>query len=321
MKTLTTPSGTTVRFGRTRPIAVGPHFKLRHYLRGVPSAPPSCDYSAKAASVLSDVYQNDTLGCCVVSGYYHTKGVETGNATGTPFHATSTEIISDYSAIGGYVPGDSSTDQGCDEVTAMNFWSQHGDVSGTRLAGWLAVDATNKSEVQAACYLFENLYFGLELPDTYTNPFPSGNGFTWDIGTPDPEQGHCIVGVGYDTTGVQIATWGLLGTMTWAAVAQLCVQATGGALYVLLTPDQVVSAAAKAPNGVAWLDLLADFNAMGGSVPIPAPSPAPTPSGPVQLSDAQSWASAALQAAFPLLTRAQAIAAANAGLAAHWPSS
>lgn len=313
----------TVKFGRKRPIAVGPHFRLRQYLRGVPDSPSSCDYSFPAASVLSDVFLNDTLGCCVVSGFYHIVGAETGNAMGSAFHATSDQIIADYSAIGGYVPGDSSTDQGCDEVTALNYWAQHGGANGTKTLGWLSVDATNRAEVQAACYLFENLYFGLELPDTYTNPFPSGSGFTWDVGTPDPNQGHCIVGVGYDTAGVKIDTWGLLGTMTWAAIAKLCVQSAGGALYVILTPDQVAKAQSKAPNGLAWLDLVADFNAMGGHVPLPAPppTPAPTPSGAVQLSDAESWVTAGLSAGFPLLTRSQAIADAKAALAAHWPSS
>jgi hypothetical protein len=331
------PTLSQVRFGRKRPIAIGPHFKLKNYLRAsMPSPPTSCDYSSPAASILSDIMGNDTLGDCTCAGAYHIVGTETSNA-GQPFHATLAQVISDYSAVGGYVPGDPSTDQGADEVTCMNYWTSHGFADGTKLLGWLSVDATNWTEVQTAMWLFENLYFGLELPDTYTNPFPSSNGFVWDVGTPDPNQGHCIIGTGYDTTGVKIDTWGMLGTITKAAIAKLCVANAGGALYVWLTPDQVAKAATKAPNGFAWSDLISDFDTMGGSVPVPPPAPVPVPPAPpsppappgpsplppaaVTLAQAQGWATSLISAGHPLLTRQTAIGLARAGLAASWPKS
>jgi hypothetical protein len=282
--------GRTVKFGRKRPMPGAPKFRLRRYLR-VPTVPSSADYSAKAASVLSNIYLNDQLGCCVVSGGYHVVGTETGNADNL-FTATDDQIIKDYGSIGGYVPGDPNTDQGCDEQTALNFWTSNGFANGTKLLGWMAVDGTNPQELMAACYLFENLFFGMELPDAWISPFPSSNGFTWGVaGDPDPQNGHCVVGVGYDTNGIKIDTWGLLGTLTYDAIAKYCTAASGGEVYVMLTPDQLAKGQQKVPNGVDWADLISDFIDMGGSI-ISPPAPAPTPGGQSPtLDQVMQWAS------------------------------
>jgi hypothetical protein len=261
---------------------------------------------------------NDQLGDCVIAGAYHVVGTATGNA-GELYHATMPQVLADYSAIGGYNPSDPSTDQGCDEVTALNYWTQHGFANGTKLAGWLTVDSTNTSEVQSACYLFENLYFGIELPDSWTSV--SGDGFVWDLDTPNPNNGHCVIGAGYGAAGVTIDTWGMLGVITWKAIAGLCTPASGGALYVMLTPDMLAKGAAKAPNGFAWADLIADFDAMGGSVPIPPAPPLPPapPGSPVTLAQAQAWAKSGLDAGHALMTRGTAETLVASALAKAWP--
>ena len=311
-----------MKLGRNRPVAVGPHFRLRNYLRAsLPIPPASCDFSAPASPVLANIYGNDELGDCVIAAGYHVVGVETGNA-GALYTATTDQILADYGAIGGYVPGNPATDQGCDEITALNYWQQHGFANGTRLLGWLSVDATNVTEVKTACALFENLFFGIELPDAWVSPFPSSSGFVWDVGTPNPANGHAVMGVGYNDSGVQIGTWGMVGTLTWRAVAALCSPAAGGMLTVMLTPDQLAKGQAKAPNGFAWTDLIADFDSMGGSVPVPPPPPppppVPAPGAPVSLEEAQAWTLSALQKAHPLLTRRQAETIVQGALASNW---
>ena len=272
----------TVKLARKRPDPNTPKLHLSKYLKNLPTPPSSCNYAPNAMQSLSQMYLNDQLGDCVIAAGYHIVGVETGNANGgTPFVATSAQITSDYSNIGGYVPGDPSTDQGADEQTALNWWTSKGFANGTKLSGWVAIDATNQQEVQQAMFLFENLLLGIELPDSWISPFPSVNGFTWDVGTPDPGNGHAICCVGYSAQGVYIDTWGLIGTITYAAIKELCVNSNGGELYVLLTPDQIAKGQAKAPNGVAWADLISDFIAMGGTIPAPPPVPTPpTPPAP-----------------------------------------
>jgi len=237
-----------------------------------------------ATTALSQMYANNVLGDCVIAAIAHLIGLFTGNAGGPPVVLTTAQIITLYSAIGGYIPGHANTDQGCDEQTALNYWQQHGAPAGShQIAGWLAVDATNVAEVKAALWLFENLFFGIELPDAWLTVRSSG--FVWDAGVPNPNNGHAVAGVGYDAHGIQVSTWGMTGTLTWAALAaNVGKRASGGELYVVLSQDSIARANAKAPNGMSWAQLVADFDAIGGHVPSPAPAPpAPVPAPPPPL--------------------------------------
>jgi hypothetical protein len=277
IKTIKHPaSGRVFKFGRTRPVARGPRYSLRNYLmRNIAPPPPTCDYSKEAASALSNIYGNDTLGDCVIAGMAHVVGVLTAGATGTPFVYTQQQIITLYSAIGGYVPGDPATDRGCDEQTALNYWENNGAPVGThKIAGWLAVNAADPTEYRTALWLFENLYFGLELPDAWIDPMPDAPGFVWDAAGPaDPQNGHCVVGVGYTAQGITIDSWGMTGLLTDKAIAKYGARASHGDVYTVVSQDGINKAAQKAPNGFDWSQLIADFDSMGGSVnPPPAPA-------------------------------------------------
>ncbi|HYM54136.1 MAG TPA: hypothetical protein VES97_02155 [Solirubrobacteraceae bacterium] len=294
--------GVSMKLGRLRPLN-RLRLHARDYLRHaqLPPPPPSVDWSPSATSALAQVYLNDQLGDCVIAGLMHLVGVWTGNASGgAPFIATPDQVVAAYSAIGGYVPGQASTDQGCDEQVALNYAQQVGLADGTKFAGSFAVDATNQLECQQVISLFEGgVMFGVALPDAWISPFPSAAGFTWDVaGPPNPSNGHCVVGVGYTAAGILISTWGLVGTMTWAAVAKYAVQASGGELYAALSPDQVAKGQAAAPNGLAWADLQADFDALAARQPLPPPQPAPGPAT-VTLEQAQMWAAQGLADSWP----------------------
>ena len=258
-----------MRLGRRRPHPAARKLRLGNYLQktSLPPPPPEADYTSKAPSSLAAMYKNDELSCCVVAGAYHLLGVATGNA-GSEWLASDDVIVREYSAIGGYNPNDPTTDQGLDEVTALQYWKANGFADGSKLLGWAAVDANDADEVRAACFLFEGLYFGVELPDAWVNPTPSAPGFLWDVGAPDVNNGHCFVGCGYDADGLTIDTWG--GTLTWPALAALCTPSAGGELYVLCLEDQLAKGQSKAPNGVDWATLLSDFESLGGpGQPVP----------------------------------------------------
>ena len=217
--------------GRRRPdpaaLAAAPKFAA--FMTGIlPTPPAATTYSALAAASLDQMNGNDTLGDCVEAGFNHIDGVWTGNA-GAIYVAPLASIISEYSAIGGYVPGNPNTDNGSDEITAVNYYMKTGFSNGDKIIGYLALDATNKTELQLAIYLFENIIYGIELPDAWITPFPSANGFTWDVaGPPDESNGHCPVGVDYNAAGVVISTWAMTGTMTWAANAKYAVPGATG---------------------------------------------------------------------------------------------
>jgi hypothetical protein len=259
-------------------LLAGPHVAL-------PDPIAHTSYAAKAMQSLRQVFLNDRLGCCVVSGIAgHTVGVETGNADRL-FIPTDAQILANYEAISGYNPNDPSTDQGCNEGDAINWYLQHGFPNGTKPLGAIYVDATNAKLVAQCQWLFENTIFGIELPDSYLENIKDA--FIWRSDTPNPCNGHCIVGVdvvnwgGTGDSGLLIATWGLLGLMTFDAIAELAVYANGGELHCLITPDQLARGQNRAPNGFDWAALISDFDSLGGRVPVPGPAPKPAPPTPI----------------------------------------
>jgi len=231
-------------------------------------APASADYTQAALASLHNIMCNDRLGCCVVAAGYHLLGTLTGNA-GALFNATDAQIIADYGMIGGYNPSDPSTDQGCDEVTAIDEWTQNGFANNSKVVGAIEVDGTNAAEVRSSIYLFEGALLCEELPDAYVNPMPGGDGFLWGVaGDPNPNSGHATMLAGYDADdAAKVVTWGMIGKKSFEAIAKYNVESAGGSLYIVLTHDILARGVCKAPNGMEWGDLVADLRSLGASVP------------------------------------------------------
>lgn len=275
MNTVFVPSaGKLFKLGRKAPLPGKKKLRLSQFLNraSLPPPPPAVHYSPLARQSLSAVYLNDQLGDCVIAMIAHIVGVLTGNANGgKPRMFTDQEIVAMYSAIGGYVPGRPNTDQGCDERTALKYWQKYGAPNGgTKILGWLSVDPKNPVEMRQAVWLFENLLYGIPMPDSWlNNPHP---GFVWDADTPDQDNGHAVSGHGYMTNGIEVCSWGMSGVITDRAHAAVVDE-----LYVVLSPDMIDKARQKAPNGMNWEGAVRAFNDFGGDVPVPLPPPAPPP--------------------------------------------
>jgi hypothetical protein len=270
VKTIIHPfTGKSYKLGRKRGAMRRPRLLLRDYLgAALPPPPATIDYSPDAPAVLAQVLCNDRLGCCTASGTFHIDGLMLG-AAGAPLTWNDDQVEAFYARSTGYVIGDPSTDNGGDEETVLSYWRDHGLLAdgSRRIAGYLAVDAANINEIKTALWLFENVYFGVELPDAWINPMPSANGFTWDVaGAPDPNNGHCFVGVGYGLGGVSVDSWGMLGLQTWAAIEKYIANSYGGELWTVISQDALARATAKTPNGLDWAQLVADFDALGGRI-------------------------------------------------------
>jgi hypothetical protein len=242
----------------------------KSFFLGRNQPPPTCDYTEAAPRSLSNVYLNDRLGCCVISAGFHVKGVLSANA-GKEIIYSDRDVINYYSAIGGYVEGNPSTDRGCNEQNALNYLLKRGYPDSSKLTGYLAVNPNNPKEYKTALWLFENLFYGVGLPDSWlNNPKPD---FVWDADRPNNNNGHCFIACGYNENSVKIDTWGMLGYLTDRAHS-----ADVDELYVLLDEAMINKAHGKAPNGFDWSQLIADFNAIGGNVVPPGPGPGPAPS-------------------------------------------
>jgi hypothetical protein len=268
VKMITHPAtGKTFCFGRVKPRALPPMLRLKNYLLGtLPPPPPArADWAAPAIKGLELPLGNDELGDCTCAGAGHIEDIfRVDSKSGLPA-ITREQAIALYSAACGYIPGDTNTDNGGTLTEVLSYWKQHGILGQGvgELAGWLAVDATNQTEVEQAIYLFGNLYIGLELPDAWIRPFPSASGFVWGVaGPPDPANGHCVCVYGYNAQGVFIDSWGMFGTITWPAFSKYLSTAGGGEVYAILSDDWIDAVTGLAPSGFSFAALQADLAAL-----------------------------------------------------------
>jgi hypothetical protein len=317
--------------GRRRPdfAKVNAKHRMAKYVKlsQLPTAPASFNYWPIAnASAVADILGNGTLGDCTAAGACHLADVYTAGG-GAPAALTAAQAIAFYSLSTGYNPSDPSTDQGGDEITVLTTWEKGLDGNGLHaIKGFVLVDGANAPLLFASCWLFGGLYFGLELTDAMANT--SGAGFLWTPGTSNPNDGHCVVGAGGESSGkgqIQINTWGLLGGFEMDAIAELCVESAGGTVFVPISEEWVNAAKSMAPSGFDWDQLASDFDLdLGGTVPVPAPSPTPAPlpsGGQATLANAQAAMVPAFGGAF-VFDRAEAIAAGQAAVATlTWPAS
>jgi hypothetical protein len=243
------------------------------------SNPGSVAYNGPAMDVIEDVEGNDSAGCCVEAEEAHFIAVVTG-MTGKLFKYTRGMVLGLYGTLTGYNPSNPATDRGTDPIACLNYFTRNAYADGSKLAGFVLVDATNKEEVKFALATFGNLKIWLSLATSYINPFPSKHGFVWDVATPNPQDGHCIGACGYiddandvpedvkvigvTDLGLQVMTWGLIGTMTWAAVAQMLVPSAGGGMASRVTPDWI-NAQGDSPTGLTLPELVADLKALQGT--------------------------------------------------------
>lgn len=282
-----------VFLGRVRPKTLPQVPRFGRFLAAFGATPPptNVDYYTKAAPALSRMYRNDARGCCVISGKFHQLGTWSANDSDAP--ALITVPDSDIDAMYNLLkagPGDS----GCVITDVLNHFKSPGLVGNSqyyKIDGYVAPDWTNKLEVQVALYLFGSLTIGINLPDAWTQ---GGNFSTWDVTNSSIVGGHDVCCVGYNATGVVIATWGGLRTITWTAFLQ---NRWVEECYAQLAPSWYNSDK-LAPCGVMVDKLVTALAQLGGGsippIPDPTPPDPPTPIPPatkkaVVIPDQSHW--------------------------------
>lgn len=284
MRIHTLPDGRKIHVGgRKRPATRKKRYLSRYLGAGItlPTA-PDFDHTVYAGATvpgLLDILGNDRLGDCTACGALHlTEAINA--AAGAPIPAfVQSDAVGFYELSTGYNPADPSSDQGGDEVAVLTAWARQGldGKGGHAIEGFFDVHPGSVPALRSIAWMFGGLYFGVELPDAYLQ-IP-GSGYVWGTGTPNPANGHCFVGLGATASGILVDSWGLLGTITYEAIAELCTEANGGALYALLTQENMDRANSLCPAGIDWATLLADFEAEGGEIIRPTIPSAP-PSEP-----------------------------------------
>jgi len=213
----TTIAGRLFRLGKRAPrqLPVRHLMASRRMLAEMPPAPPTRDWTTAMTFPCGEM-GNDTLGDCTGAGAGHWIQAVTANAS-TEVTVSDADVIAFYSGSTGYVPGDSSTDQGGVEADVLEYWKETG-LAGIKLDGFAQAQAQNVGEAQQVVNTFGGGYIGLALPKTVES-----QGDVWDVDLTagaDAERGslggHCVVLEGYDQGGFWFITWGMKKYMTIA---------------------------------------------------------------------------------------------------------
>jgi hypothetical protein len=233
-----------------------------HSNRGIPVPPLEISYVVKIPSW--PMLLNDQLGDCVIAAMGHIVQQWTYFASGGSAMQTMTdaEALAAYEAIGGYNPDDPNSDQGCDMLTALNYWRNQGiEVAGAlhKIGGYVAVDPSNLDEVRQAIYLFGNLFTGVALPvgvqgaDDWTVPV---DGIYGAAGAPGSWGGHCIPNMAESPETLTCITWGERLKMSHNFFGDYCDEA-----YAVLSSDWIESSGAAA-SGFDLAQLKEDLAAL-----------------------------------------------------------
>lgn len=192
---------------------------------------------------------NDQYGDCVLAGACHEHMLLTarGSSYDKPAPFTSKEALAAYTAITGFDPNDSSTDQGTNVHDAMSYRRKTGitDEAGQAhtILAYLSLDTGDLQQVWQALYLFECVGIGIRFPRSAMDQFNARQPWSVVKGSPI-EGGHYVPLVsrqGDDSAHkgqMRCVTWGQLQALTddfyrencdeaWAFVTEDAIERTG----------------------------------------------------------------------------------------------
>ena len=225
--------------------------KLSDYLDPSLNPPDTSDWASKMSNL--GMMLNDSLGDCTCAGAGHLIQ-QWSAANGSQIIVPDSDILKAYQAVGGYVPGDSSTDNGAVEIDVLKYWQKTG-IGGYKIGAFVSINPKNKKHLQLANAFFGGAYFGIALPVTAQTQevwtMPDG-GLTGD-GAPGSWGGHAVPMGAYDLDGLTVITWGQEKKATWDFVSEYCDEA-----YCIISPEWT-DGTKPAPSGFNLTQLQSDL--------------------------------------------------------------
>jgi hypothetical protein len=241
------------KHGRIHPDPARPRLTLERYLDpraqlrhpSLPAVPLTQDVDRASKVASWPIYLNDVLGDCTIAGVGHMYGAWTCYASGTEALFGDDQVQAVYSRVGGYVPGDESTDNGCVMQDVLADQRSHGmvDASGKvhKVAGYAAFgNPADEVLLGQVLDVFGSVYVGINVQQQMETEFGDGQPWTWD---PSAEVvgGHAVClqrRLGSGSAPLEYVTWGALQPATtdfqahaaeeaWAVVTQDWVRANG----------------------------------------------------------------------------------------------
>ena len=231
--------------------------KLSRFLTkpDLPPAPLTCDWTPKGAPY--GMMLNDQLGDCGIAGMGHLEQTWTGN-TRSIWIPPDSLIGQLYQALGGYVPGDPSTDNGTVLLDNLKYWKNTGLYDGAhKIGGFASINIASQMEFQLGVYLFGGVYLGVGLPATAQNQT------SWSVvpnagpdGEPGSWGGHCVCAMTYDAISATVISWGEKVPMTWDFYHRYFDEA-----YVVFN-EEWLAESGNSPSGFNKPALLAALNSV-----------------------------------------------------------
>jgi hypothetical protein len=248
----------TPKLGKRAPQFDPRTLQLAKYITPLPTPLPSIDWGLRIQNW--PMYDNDTLGDCVCAAAGHFEQLWTADAS-TEVTLPVSDILTMYEQVGGYVPGQPDTDNGCNMLTALNWWKKSG-LGGRKIDAFAAVNFDNPLLVKTAIEAFGGLYLGLALPlcvqgaTSWSAP-PNFAGKN----APGSWGGHCVPVIGYDSEGLTVVTWGSTLRMGWRFLTAYADEA-----FAIISPDWIekggkwIEKGGKAPSNLNLTQLYLDLD-------------------------------------------------------------
>lgn len=186
------------------------------------TAPPPVSYDWSGAAMLAThgdmkMFLNDELGDCVPADTCHALMVRTA-AVGAMLRPTNADALKMYEVVGGYVPGNPSTDNGCNEGEMCAYMMNHGLLGhkSVATAPVVAGQLTNSliDNVKWAVELFGPIRLGVNLPASAETQFDARKPWTTS-GNLSIVGGHDVLLTRYNANFAYVMTWGQLWPATW----------------------------------------------------------------------------------------------------------
>jgi hypothetical protein len=178
------------RYGRKPPYPNDTHPRLYidDFLKPGFTIPASVDFCSEVTSWPMSL--NDTLRDCTIAAANHTQMAWNQFAHGSNTPWTDDQVLAAYEAIGGYVPGDPSTDNGCVMQDVLQYWKTEG-IAGDKILAYGAIrNWTGPARIQCL-YTFGSIYTGINCPQSAETEYDDNQPWIYVPDSPD-EGGHCI---------------------------------------------------------------------------------------------------------------------------------
>lgn len=229
---------------------------LSQHLAKLGPAPAATNNYFAAVKVPWRYLLNDVLRDCVCADTGHTLMLRTAN-TGSIVIPSAGQVLHLYEEVGGYVPGDPATDQGCDELSMEQYLKRQG-FAGHKLDDYASVNFASLSDLIWTIQLFGSCRLGINLPAWAETAFDDGH--PW--GTPPPGADTSIVGghdvplLDYRNGYFKCITWGAPQLISKAFLDLYCEEAHAELYFDWITKQ------GEAPNGLNLTQLASDLAAI-----------------------------------------------------------